>query len=215
MLDALIRAVGLEPPARLHARDELDSIARALDGVADVDLVVLAGGVSAGKYDLVPAALEARGASVVFHGVRQKPGKPLLLARKERQIILGLPGNPLACHFCFSRYVAAAVRGLEGRAPAKSLLGRILEPIRPGGGRTHFVPARAEWREEPPAGWCLRPLAGVTSADVFASAGANAYVEVPPGNEEVAAGGALRFAWMPDAGPACSSPRGAIGAEGR
>jgi molybdopterin molybdotransferase len=200
MLAALVRCLGLEPPRVLRAGDDAEAIGHALEDVGDRDIIIVSGGVSVGKYDLVPKALEARGADVVFHRVRQKPGKPLLFARNGRQLTFGLPGNPLACHFCFSRYVAAAVRGLEGKAAATSFRGEILEPVRPEGGRTRFVAARAEWREEPRAGWRLRPLAGVCSADVFASAGANAYVEVPPGSEEVAAGAALRFAWMPDAG---------------
>jgi molybdenum cofactor synthesis domain-containing protein len=202
MLAALVRCVGLEPPRVLWAGDDAEAIGRALEEVGDRDIIIVSGGVSVGKYDLVPKALEARGADVVFHRVGQKPGKPLLFARSGRRLAFGLPGNPLACHFCFSRYVAAAVRGLEGKAAATSLRGEILEPVRPEADRTRFVPARAQWREEPPAGWRLRPLAGVSSADVFGSAGANAYVEVPPGSEEVAAGAELRFEWMPDVGPA-------------
>ena len=206
MLAALVRCLGLEAPRVLRAGDDAEAIGRAIEEVGDPDIIIVSGGVSVGKYDFVPKALEAHGAEIVFHRVRQKPGRPLLFARSGRRLTFGLPGNPLACHFCFSRYVAAAVRGLERKAAAPSLRGEIIEPVRPEGDRTHFVPARAEWREEPTAAWRLRPLAGVNSADVFASAGANAYIEAPPGNEEVAAGAALCFEWMSDAVPVGGAP---------
>lgn len=200
MLQALARATGLEPPALAHAGDDPEEILRAIERLEGCDVVVLSGGVSVGKYDFVPKALEDAGASIVFHGVRQKPGKPLLLARKGRRIFFGLPGNPLASHFCFSRYVVRAIRGLEGRPPPPQLVGELERPVPAKPGRTHFVPAIATSRQGGGARWSLRPAPGSSSADVFGPAGANAYLEVPPGSSEVSAAAELRFEWMPGAG---------------
>src|SRR5690606_6381168 len=94
-----------------------DAIAAALEDVGDRDVLVISGGVSAGRYDLVPEAVSAWGAELEFRGVHQKPGKPLLFARRGQGMVFGLPGNPLAAHLCFHRYVAPAVRALMGLDP--------------------------------------------------------------------------------------------------
>jgi molybdopterin molybdotransferase len=159
----------------------------------------LTGGVSVGSYDYVPQALAGIGAETVFHGVKQKPGKPLLFARTERSLFFGLPGNPLACHLGFHRYVSAAVRKMGGQGgPRRPFQGELAGTVESKGGRTHFVPGRAE-----PAGdscwpWRLAPLSGASSADVFRTAGANCYLEVPPLGRTLRAGEACAFTWLSD-----------------
>ncbi len=165
--------------------------------MADLDIIVLSGGVSVGHYDLVPQALVRYGGEAVFHGVRQKPAKPLLFARKGRQLIFGLPGNPLACHLGFQRYVAAAIRKMSGRpAPAPQFQGVLQQAIEPKKDRTHFVPARAEWSPGPATPWRLALLPGNSSADLSAACGANCYVELPPGAETARAGQLCTFTWF-------------------
>jgi len=200
MLVTMARDMALEPPAHLHAEDRLEAILEALAEVAGRQIVLLTGGVSVGTYDLVPQALERYGAEVVFHKVSQKPGKPLLFGRKGPQLIFGLPGNPLACHFCFHRYVAAAIRCTEGKHPvADPVLGELARPVQPKRGRTYFVAALARRRVEAEPNWMVHPLPGTSSADVFSSAGANCYAELPPGKTPIPAGEAIRFTWIGDA----------------
>ncbi|HIQ21638.1 MAG TPA: molybdopterin molybdenumtransferase MoeA [Planctomycetes bacterium] len=195
MLAALARDVALERPSCLHVEDQLEAILDALERSADHNLVLLTGGVSVGTYDLVPAALERYGAEVVFHKVRQKPGKPLLFARKQNQLVFGLPGNPLSCHFCFHRYVAPAAQRMSGKpAPAQALPGTLTAPVEPKAGRTYFVTARAEPGEE--GQWLVHPLPTTSSADIFASWPANCYAQVPPGKEPIPAGHVLPFTWI-------------------
>ena len=110
MLAAMAQRIGIDRPTRLHAQDQVEAIADAIRRAGPREMIVISGGVSAGAYDLVPQAVEAVGAEIVFHKVAQKPGKPFLFARRARQLLFGLPGNPLACHLGFHRYVAAAVR---------------------------------------------------------------------------------------------------------
>jgi len=200
MLASMALALGLELPPCLPAADDLESLSRCIEEFADRDIVVLSGGASGGRYDLVRRALECHGAEVIFHRVMQKPGKPLLFARKGHRLFFGLPGNPLACHLCFQRYVEAAVRGMEGIDPLPVLeTGRLEESIRPKGGRTHFVPAIALRTGERPGGWTVRPLPGASSADIFYPARANCYLAVPPGSAEIAAGDPIGFLWLADA----------------
>lgn len=197
MLVAMACDMGIERPAHLHAEDRVEAILYTLGQVADRDLVLLTGGVSVGTYDLVPEALERFGAQRVFHRVSQKPGKPLLLARKDRQLFFGLPGNPLAGHFCFQRYVAAAIRQMEGKLPLpEPIRGQLAAAVRPKSSRTYFVTARAEPAEGTPPAWLIHPLPAASSADVFASCQANCYAEVPPGNQEIPPGEVLSFTWI-------------------
>jgi molybdopterin molybdotransferase len=197
MLQAMACELGIGQPPHLHAEDRLEAILQALDQVAERDIILLSGGVSAGKYDLVPDALESYGAERVFHRVAQKPGKPLLLARKGPQLIFGLPGNPLSCHLCFHRYVAAAVRQMEGKTPVPDpIRGQLAAPVRPRRRRTFFVLARAQRLHEASTDWQIRPLPGAGSADMFAGCRANCYLEVPSGDGEIPPGEVLRFVWL-------------------
>lgn len=199
MLLSMARDLGLDRPIRRHAEDCLDSIVTALEQTAAKDVVLLTGGVSVGTYDLVPQALKVFGAEVAFHKVRQKPGKPLLFARKDTQLIFGLPGNPLACHLCFHRYVAPAIRQMNGKtAVHEPAHGRLVLAVGPKRGRTYFVAAHGA-RDGQTDGWDIHPLPGVSSADVFTSCHANAYAEVPPGHVEIPPGEVLAFTWIGNA----------------
>ncbi len=194
MLAAMLAAMGVPCPVRAHASDQAEAILHALDDAHDCDLVLLSGGVSAGTYDLVPEAVERYGAEVVFHKVRQKPGKPLLLARKGDQLLFGLPGNPLAAHLCLERYVRLAILRMQGRTdpPARSW-GRLAARVWPKAGRTYFVTALCGPPGDTSAPWRLSPLIGASSADVFNTCDANGYIVVPTGREEHAPGKLLEF----------------------
>ncbi|MCC6125726.1 MAG: molybdopterin molybdotransferase MoeA [Pirellulales bacterium] len=190
MLAALAAEMGIDASIAMTVPDRFEDILDALAAAAEKDLVLIAGGVSVGTYDYVPRALERFGAETIFHRVAQKPGKPLLLARKGGQLIFGLPGNPLGCHLGFHRYVAAAIRRMEGKPPAEVYRGRLLQTIRPKTGRAHFVPAQASWSND---GWQLQPQPGVSSADVFHAAAANCYLHIPPGPVEITQGNDVEF----------------------
>jgi molybdopterin molybdotransferase len=199
MLAALADTMRLDRPCLLHADDRVEAILAALEQVGDRDIVLLTGGVSAGTYDLVPEAIRAFGGEPVFHKVKQKPGKPLLLASRGQQLLFGLPGNPLACHFCFHRYVAAAARQMAGqRTEVTHLKGRMASSIRGAGSRTFFATARAVPEARGGMGWLVHPMVGVSSADVFTTCQANCYVEVPPGKAGLGPGQLARFAWFAD-----------------
>ncbi len=197
MLVAMAGDVGVRQMLHLHAEDRLDAILDSLAKAADRDVVLLTGGVSVGSYDLVPRALQDYGAETVFHKVSQKPGKPLLFAKRQSQLIFGLPGNPLASHLCFHRYVTAAIRQMESKPPVlEALQGCLVDPFQPKRSRAFFVPAHAERADNQ---WAVNLLPGTSSADVFTSAGANCYARVPPGKSMIPAGESLPFSWIGNA----------------
>lgn len=180
MLTALLREAGIPQILRCHAADTLESLEGALNEARHADAVLLTGGVSAGVYDLVPQALEAHGVHVLFHKVTQKPGKPLLFGKLGTRLFFGLPGNPLATHLGFHRYVLPALRAVAGKNVQLQSKheGHITREVRGAGSRTLFQLCRAECTN---AGWRLEPLPGKGSADIFSAATANAYVRIDPG----------------------------------
>ena len=197
MLAAQVQRLGVCPPARvLHAADTMESLAAALEQAADADVVMLSGGVSMGRYDLVPAALEAHGVVLALHKVTQKPGKPLLFGHLGERTFFGLPGNPLSSHFCFFRYVAPTLRAMAGlRVQTGYRRARLTAPLQTSGWRMSFLLARVD---EEPDGLRVTPLPGKGSADIFTAPAANAYLRVPPGEQRFEAGDAVDIQWMGD-----------------
>jgi len=197
MLLAMAKELGVIAPRYLHARDTIAELRQALEGSNDADIVVLTGGVSVGTYDLVPQALAELGAEKVFHGVKQKPGKPLLFARTARQLFFGLPGNPMSCHLGFHRYVSAAVRKMSGHYPRpRRFRGKLTGPIAGKRDRTQFVPALAEPVGHSRSDWHVMPLTAASSADIFGAGTANCYIEVPSLDRTLAAGEECACTWM-------------------
>lgn len=195
MLVALSRQVGVVSVLLLHARDTEESLRKTLRAAQDADFVVLTGGVSMGKFDLVPRMVEAMGAAPVFHKATQKPGKPLLLATGQGRLLFGLPGNARSTHFCFTRYVAPALRRFMGHAPAIALgTGRLAQAYACKSNRTLFVPMRAD--PDDTGGWHLQPLTDQGSADIYNVARANVYARFEPGEHHLDAGTPLPFHFM-------------------
>ena len=183
MLTAAGRLLRLDRLTHRQADDQMSALLEALNQEAEADILVITGGVSAGKYDLVPQALEEYGAQTVFHKVTQKPGKPMLFAHKNSQLVFGLPGNPLAVHLCFHRYVVAAIRRMTGEAAQpRPLEGCLDEAVRGDAKRTLFLPGIATRDERAPNRWRLQPLFGFSSADLFTPSQANGYIRIPPGS---------------------------------
>jgi molybdopterin molybdotransferase len=198
MLEALAAEMGVRSLERFNAEDTEESLDSALAEAEESDLLLLTGGVSVGKYDLVPDALKRYGARVVFHWVKQKPGKPLLFARKGAQAIFGLPGNPLAAHLCFHRYVAAALRKMGGLPfHANNLEGVMTERVALRSDRTTFLPALAEQSTQ---GWQWTPLGARSTADLFSTVHAQGYLCLPEGKKVYERGDSATFTWLGDRG---------------
>ena len=195
MLAALAREAGVADVRRLHALDTQQSLDQTLAAVRDCEVVVLTGGVSMGRYDLVPRMVQATGAEPVFHKVTQQPGKPLFVAAGPGRLIFGLPGNSRSTHFCFVRYVAPALRRWMGRqASVGSWRGRLTEPYRCKSDRTLFVPMRAD--PGPDGTMQVSPFDERGSADIYNIARANVYARFEPGEHALETGDEVTFAWM-------------------
>jgi molybdopterin molybdotransferase len=155
------------------ARDEYDSTrARILEGL-DSDLLLLSGGVSAGKYDIVEQVLSDLGAEFYFDRVLIQPGQPLVFGRVRDRFFFGLPGNPASTMVTFEMFARAAVELLGGmNEPALPFVfARLQSDFRHKTGLTRFLPALLQ-----PCGREVATVAWQGSGDVFALARANAFL---------------------------------------
>lgn len=123
--------------------DRLDALLSAFDQARDCDVIVTSGGASVGDHDLVRPALKEWGADIDFWRIAMKPGKPLMVARRGKQVILGLPGNPVSSYVTAFLFVLPLLRRLAGAAqPLPQMLSLPLEgELRGIGSRLEFVRA--------------------------------------------------------------------------
>ncbi|MGZ5791221.1 MAG: molybdopterin molybdotransferase MoeA [Croceibacterium sp.] len=171
--------------------DRLDAILEALDKAADTDVIVTSGGASVGDHDLVRPALEQWGAQIDFWRVAMRPGKPLLVARRSRQWVIGLPGNPVSSYVTAFMFLLPLLRALGGaRAPlprgVTMELGSALPAV---GDRTEFV--RAKLADD-----SLVPVVEQDSSALAALSRADALIERPANAPAAEAGTLVRAYWL-------------------
>jgi molybdopterin molybdotransferase len=116
MLMAALLAEGCEvdEEGAYIAEDDDAELANVLEEASEADVIITTGGVSVGDHDRVAAVLTKLGATIHFHGVAQKPGKPMLFATYKDKPVFGLPGNPRAVMVLFWEYVQPFLRASQG-----------------------------------------------------------------------------------------------------
>lgn len=121
--------------------DDLDALVRALDSAQDADVIVTSGGASVGDHDLIQPALDRWGATIDFWKVAIKPGKPLLIARRGSQLVVGLPGNPVSSHVTAYLFLLPVLRGLAGAAAPlpRPIMVPTAEALAAGAERREFL----------------------------------------------------------------------------
>jgi molybdopterin molybdotransferase len=147
-LAGAIREAGAEPVMLKVARDDPAEVRARLAEALAFDAVLSTGGVSVGQFDHVKVVMDELGLRQLFHGVAQKPGRPLKFGTIGGRPIFGLPGNPVSTLVCFYLYVRPALLRMGGMAetglPRVSV--RCAEPIKLAANLTEFVRVRLERR---------------------------------------------------------------------
>jgi molybdopterin molybdotransferase len=186
-LAAQVRLAGGEPAPLGNALDRVDDLSAKIEQGLRHDVLVLSGGVSMGKYDLVESVLKSLGAEFFFDAVAIRPGKPTVFGRCRNTWVFGLPGNPVSTMVTFQLFVIPALDLLSG-APARPLPlleATLAEPLKEKAALTHFLPARLEWPGLSPRVSALRWQG---SGDIAALGRANCFLLVPPDRLDIAAG---------------------------
>lgn len=194
MLAALVHATGGVPNILPVARDTREALLPLLSRGLEHDLLLVSGGVSAGKYDLVKPGLRELGASFHFERVRVQPGQPTAFGVKQGKPLFGLPGNPASSLITYQLFARPALELLCGIAePLLPLLSaRFEEPFRHKLGLTRFLPARLSADGEH-----LRHIPWQGSSDIPALAKANAFLVADHDRESWERGDSIRVMLKP------------------
>lgn len=205
MLAAMVSAAGGDPWVMPNARDTAKSLDAALARAAAADLLLITGGVSAGKFDLVEPALIRAGARFRFTGVRIQPGKPLVFGempikgtkagpkrRRTKCSVFGLPGNPVSSAVTFLLFAAPVVAALAGRREfgPRFALARLAEDVKTKTGLTRFLPAACTFAGAMPE---VALVSWQGSGDLAAMARANCFLVVPEDADHLRAGTTVRI----------------------
>jgi molybdopterin molybdotransferase len=184
---AQVRLAGAEARFLGVVPDDAERIGAAVrEGLTD-DVLVFSGGVSAGAFDLVEAALEAHGVRLLFTQVAIKPGAPLVFGRHANTLVFGLPGNPVSAQVTFDLFVRPALLRMQGAATVAppAVEAELLAPVKNRSGRRAHLPVHLRFEGQR---FVARPLRSMGSADLVAHARANALVVLDAERMEVEAG---------------------------
>jgi molybdopterin molybdotransferase len=127
--------------SQIVADDPSQLVAAIRNALSIVDVLITIGGVSVGEYDFVKPALTAAGVQIELHKVALKPGKPITLGRLERQMVIGLPGNPASAVVTFALFGMPLLRAMQSDLQPVAIPAWVpaLEPIKRNGARTRAV----------------------------------------------------------------------------
>ncbi|MDQ6677592.1 MAG: molybdopterin molybdotransferase MoeA [Acidobacteriota bacterium] len=183
-LAAQVTRAGGIPKLLAVARDEERDTRERIEEGLHSDLLLLSGGVSAGKFDFVEQALASLDAEFYFDRVQIQPGAPVVFGRSAGRFFFGLPGNPASTMVTFEVFARAALELLGGlrESVLPIAYGRLTVAFRQKPGLTRFLPALISGSGE------LTPVPWKGSSDVPAVSRANAFLMTDPERTEWAAG---------------------------
>jgi molybdopterin molybdotransferase len=186
-LAALVTECGGEAVQLPIAPDEEGKLTELIQEGLKADMLLLSGGVSMGKFDLVEQALKKLGAKFSFTGALIQPGKPVVFGEVGSIPFFGLPGNPVSVMVTFELFARQVVEALSGAQPErlKSAKAKLRKEFKTKTGLTRFLPATLDGRLDDPE---VEVVPWQGSGDMLAAARANCYLVVPPDREKLAKG---------------------------
>ena len=142
------------------------------------DVLILSGGVSKGKHDYVPGALEGAGVEKLFHRVQQRPGKPFWFGHRSREkVVFALPGNPVSTFMCFYRYVKPWLLKSMGMRKPPVTKATLSEDVTFAPDLTYFLNVRVDTAED--GQLVATPQAGHGSGDFASLIRGHGFLELP------------------------------------
>ena len=190
-LAELLERAGAVPEIFHYPDDRQDLLVNLQQRLEESDLVVLSGGVSKGKLDFVPGVLEELGVEKLFHGVAQRPGKPLWVGRRQATMVFGLPGNPVSSVNCLLHYVLPLLRRQLGLAPEPPRYAQLTEEVAFKPDLTLFQLVHLQ--SDPATGTLLAtPTRNQGSGDATSLLRSVGFLELPQGSTIFPAGSVFR-----------------------
>lgn len=190
-----IRQAGGEPVLLPIAPDEPRELRSLIGEGLKADLLLMTGGVSMGRYDLVEQVLEELKAEFFFTGAKIQPGRPVVFGKSGAadgqglagKYFFGLPGNPVSTMVTFELFVRPMLEALAGmsRRTLRFVYARLKSEIRIKPGLTRFLPAILSGEFEDSK---VELVAWQGSGDIAATARANCYIVIAPDREFIPGG---------------------------
>lgn len=168
MIEAILESHGYTPFIHKHiADDEASTRSTLMDAIGKAEIIILCGGISKGKRDLIRPIMEELLGEPAFHGVSQRPGKPLAFWSGKPHVF-ALPGNPVSVLATFTRYVLPTLTRMEGKTPPTRSLMQS-DDILPLDRLTWLLAMNKEGQALPPK----------NSGDFVSITGIHGFLEVP------------------------------------
>ncbi|MES2796416.1 MAG: molybdopterin molybdotransferase MoeA [Bacteroidota bacterium] len=163
--------------AKIHIDDHLEETIKSIEkALVENDVLILSGGVSMGKKDFIPKALESLGFEKLFHKIAQTPGKPFWFGKKGEKLVFALPGNPVSTYLCTIRYIIPWLcKSLEMRE-IKIEQAQLSEDFEIKNNLTYFLQVKL-FQEN--ATTFAQPIKGHGSGDFANLVDADAFMELP------------------------------------
>jgi molybdopterin molybdotransferase len=181
------------PAEMIHLPDNEEYVQNKIKELLDhYELIILSGGVSAGKFDYIPKALKEAGIQSFFHKVSQRPGKPFFFGSNENTRVFALPGNPVSTLLCVVRYLIPWLKESIGLAHAIQPKVKLLKSIVFNAPLTFFVPVKLTANPETTILEAY-PLPGNGSGDFANLLDADGFIELPENENEFQAGHFFTF----------------------
>ncbi|WP_375290187.1 molybdopterin molybdotransferase MoeA [Qipengyuania sp.] len=195
MVAAMVRAASADADVIGPLPDARKELTEAVEAAGNADVIVTTAGASVGAHDHVYGALEDCGADITFWRVAIRPGKPLMVARLGKRIVIGLPGNPVSAYVTAFLFVLPLVRALQGavRSVPAAITLPVSDSLPVGGDRREF------WRSTFVDGWA-RPLPQRDSSALKALAQADLLIDRPAAAPEAPAGSMVSCYWLENGG---------------
>lgn len=177
-IETALALAGFPAQECVHLIDEPVSATAALAKIiAENDIVLISGGISMGKKDFVPGALTDNGLTCQFHGVSQKPGKPLGFWCHQSCAVFALPGNPLSTLTCLHEYVLPALQTASGGSKSQQHTVTLTEPAKGTPRLTVFLPVSLRKNNQ------ASPQPVNNSGDLVSILKSDGYIELPASDQ--------------------------------
>jgi molybdopterin molybdotransferase len=176
-LSAQAALAGGDPVPLENARDDMAELRSKIEAGLESDILLLSGGMSVGKYDLVEQALRELGAEFYFDAVALHPGKPAVFGWCRGKPVLGLPGNPVSTMVTFELFAVPVIELLGGYTPQPLpfFKAKLAHSVNEKAGVAHYLPARVSWPDGEPS---VELMLWEGSGDIGSVVRGNCYLKV-------------------------------------
>ncbi len=192
---AQVEEAGARPTALGIARDDLGDLRHKIRQGLEQDILIVSGGVSMGKYDLVEKVFAEFGVEVLFDKIAMKPGKPTVFGHRGQSYVFGLPGNPISTMVAFHMFVRPLILFLlkaENTAP-KVLEAKLEAPAKCDPERAALIPALVRFDG---GQYWIRTAPWKGSSDLVGLSRANALIMIPRRSGTLESGQNAQFLLM-------------------